>query len=104
PMTLLHLEYLSYFITGLLFWWPDLHDEPHRLSFGARVVYLFAAFVIVSPLGLILDLIPRAVYHFDVHAPRRLWGLWPLTDQQIGGAAMALEQAAVLFAAGTWFF
>jgi hypothetical protein len=28
----------------------------------------------------------------------------PLTDQQIGGGAMALEQAAVLFAVGTWFF
>ena len=103
-MTLLHLEHLSYFVTGLLFWWPALQDEPHRLSFGARVVYLFAAFVIVSPLGLLLALIPRAVYDFYVHAPRRLWGLSPLSDQQIGGAAMALEQAAVLFAAGTWFF
>ena len=43
------------------------------------------------------------VYDYYVQAPR-LWGLSPLTDQQIGGAAMALEQAAVLFAVGTWFF
>jgi cytochrome c oxidase assembly factor CtaG len=67
-------------------------------------MYLFAAFVVVAPLGLLLALVPRAVYDFYVHAPHRLWGLSPLTDQQIGGAAMALEQAAVLFAAGTWFF
>ena len=66
-------------------------------------MYLFAAFVLASPLGLLLALIPRAVYDFYVHAPR-LWGLSPLTDQQIGGAAMALEQASVLFAASAYFF
>ena len=67
-------------------------------------MYLFAAFVIAAPLGLLLALIPRAAYDFYVDAPHELWGLSPLTDQQIGGAAMALEQAAILFAAGTWFF
>jgi putative membrane protein len=104
PQTLLHLEHVSYFVTGLLFWWPVLHDKPHHISAGARAMYLFAAFVVASPLGLLLALIPRAVYGFYVEAPHRLWGLSPLADQQIGGTAMALEQAAVLFAAGTYFF
>jgi len=102
--SLLHLEHLSYFATGLLFWWPVLKDEPHRLPYGARAIYLFAAFVVMSPLGLLLALIPSAVYDYYVHAPHRLWGLSQLTDQQIGGAAMALEEAALLFAIGTWFF
>jgi cytochrome c oxidase assembly factor CtaG len=104
PQTLLHLEHVSYFVTGLLFWWPVLHDEPHHVPAGVRAMYCFAAFVVASPLGLLLALIPRAVYDFYVDAPHRLWGLSPLTDQQIGGTAMALEQAAVLFAAGTYFF
>jgi cytochrome c oxidase assembly factor CtaG len=104
PETLLHLEHVSYFVTGLLFWWPVLQDEPHRLTAGARAMYLFAGFVVAAPLGLLLALIPRAVYDFYVDAPHELWGLSPLTDQQLGGAAMALEQAAVLFAAGAWFF
>lgn len=104
PQTLLHLEHVSYFVTGLLFWWPVLHDEPHHVGAGARAMYLFAAFVVASPLGLLLALIPRAVYDFYVEAPHRLWGLSPLADQQLGGTAMALEQAAVLFAAGTYFF
>jgi cytochrome c oxidase assembly factor CtaG len=103
PSSLLHLEHGCYFLTGALFWWPALQDEPHRLSGGTRAIYLFVAFVLASPLGLLLGLIPRAVYHFYVHAPR-LWGLSPLTDQQIGGAAMALEQATVLFAASAYFF
>jgi hypothetical protein len=102
-VSVLHLEHLSYFVTGCLFWWPALRDEPHRLSYGARAMYVFAAFVVASPLGLMLALIPRAIYDYYVQAPR-LWGLSPLTDQQIGGGAMALEQAAVLFAVGTFYF
>jgi cytochrome c oxidase assembly factor CtaG len=103
PTSLIHLEHLCYFVSGLLFWWPVFQDEPHRLTSGARAMYLFASFVLASPLGLLLALIPRPVYHFYVHAPR-LRGISPLTDQQVGGAAMAFEQAAVLFAASTYFF
>jgi len=102
--SLLHLEHVSYFATGLLFWWPVLKDQPHRVPAGARAIYLFAAFVVMSPLGLLLALIPRAVYDYYVQVPHRLWGLSPLTDQQIGGAAMALEQSILLFAVGTWYF
>jgi putative membrane protein len=102
--SLLHVEHLSYFVTGCLFWWAVLRDEPHRLMAGARAMYVFAAFVVASPLGLMLALIPRAIYDYYVQVPHRLWGLSPLTDQQIGGAAMALEQSLVLFAAGTYFF
>jgi cytochrome c oxidase assembly factor CtaG len=104
PMSLIHVEHACYFAAGLLLWWPALQGEPHRLPAGARAMSLFAAFVLASPLGLMLALIPTVVYDFYVHAPHRLWGLSPLTDQQIGGAAMALEQAAVLFAASTYFF
>ena len=104
PMSLIHVEHACYFAAGLLFWWPALQNDPHRLPAGARAMYLFAAFVLASPLGLLLALIPTAVYDFYVQAPHRLWGLSPLTDQQIGGAAMALEQATVLFAASTYFF
>jgi putative membrane protein len=101
--SLIHVEHVCYFVAGFLFWWPAFQDEPYRLPDGSRAMYLFAAFVLASPLGLLLALIPRPVYDFYEHA-HRLWGLSPLTDQQIGGAAMALEQALVLFAAATYFF
>ena len=101
--SLIHVEHVCYFVAGFLFWWPALQDEPHRLANGTRAMYLFAAFVLASPLGLLLALIPRPVYDFYEHA-HRLWGLSTLTDQQLGGAAMALEQALVLFAAATYFF
>jgi cytochrome c oxidase assembly factor CtaG len=67
-------------------------------SAGAKAAYLFAAFVLASPLGLLLALIPRAIYPFYVHAPRT-WGPGPLADQQIAGVTMAAEEAAVFFGA-----
>ena len=95
PHSLLHLEHLTYLVAGICVWWPVVHG---RGSAGAKAAYLFAAFVLASPLGLLLALIPRAIYPFYVHAPRT-WGPGPLADQQIAGVTMAAEQAVVLFAA-----
>jgi cytochrome c oxidase assembly factor CtaG len=95
---LIHVEHACYFGTGLLFWWPVVQDVPHRLPSGRRAAYAFAAFLLASPLGLLLTLLPRAVYPFYVHARPRIWGLSPLADQEIAGVTMASEQAIVLFA------
>jgi cytochrome c oxidase assembly factor CtaG len=102
PSSVLHLEHLSYLLAGCLVWWPVVHDVPRRISDGARAVYLFAAFALASPLGLLLALIPRPVYSFYEHAPR-IWGLSPLADQQLAGATMAAEQAIVFFCAFAFF-
>lgn len=101
PHTLLHLEHALYFATGLLLWWPVVHG---RHSPGFKAGYLFAAFALASPIGLLLALIPDAIYDFYVDAPQRLWGLSPLADQQIAGVTMALEQAAVFFAVFALYF
>jgi putative membrane protein len=99
PHSLLHLEHLSYFVAGLLMWWPVIHGT---FSDGAKAAYLFAAFVLASPLGLLLALLPQPVYDFYKDAPQ-LWGLSDLTDQQIAGVTMAVEQAVVFFAVFTYF-
>jgi putative membrane protein len=101
--TLLHLEHAMYFGAGCLLWWPVLQDEPWRLRAGRRAGYLFAAFVLASPLGLLLALIPEPLYQWYEDGPG-LWGLSPITDQQIAGITMAFEQAVVFFAAFTYFF
>jgi putative membrane protein len=100
---LIHLEHACYFGTGLLMWWPLVHDVPRRLASGARAGYAFAAFVFAAPLGLLLTLLPRPVYDFYEHAPR-LWGLSPLADQELAGVTMASEQALVLFAVFLYWF
>jgi cytochrome c oxidase assembly factor CtaG len=97
PHSLLHVEHLTYLAAGICVWWPVVQGKA---SAGAKAAYLFAAFVLASPLGLLLALIPRAIYPFYVHA-RRTWGPSPLADQQIAGVTMAAEEALVFFGAFT---
>ena len=82
-----------YLAAGFAVWWPVVHGA---YSAGAKAAYLFAAFVLASPLGLLLALIPRPVYSFYAHASRT-WGPGPLADQQIAGVTMAVEQAILFF-------
>jgi cytochrome c oxidase assembly factor CtaG len=99
PHSLLHAEHLTYPLAGICLWWPVIHG---RYSAGAKAAYLFAAFVLASPLGLLMALIPRAIYSFYVDAPRT-WGPSALVDQQIAGVTMAAEEALVFFGVFTAF-
>jgi putative membrane protein len=94
PHSLLHVEHVSYLAAGVAVWWPVING---RYSAGAKALYMFAAFVLASPLGLVLALVPRPIYSFYERAPRT-WGPGPLGDQQLAGVTMALEQAAVFAA------
>jgi putative membrane protein len=98
--SLLHVEHLTYFVAGGLMWWPVFHG---RYSDGLKALYLFAAFVLAAPLGLLLALLPHPVYDFYKDAPQ-LWGLSDLTDQEIAGVTMAVEQAIVFFAVFAYYF
>ena len=105
PSTLLHVEHVMYFVTGLAMWWCVFQDEPHRLGSGARAGYVFAAFVLGSPVGLVMAFVPNPIYDFYVEAHHRVWGLSALEDQQLAGMLMAFEQAVVFFAVfAYWFF
>ena len=104
PHSVLHLEHLLYVLTGILLWWPVFTDTPRSLPSGARAGYVFAAFVLSAPLGLVLALVPEPVYDFYADAPERLWGLSEITDQQLGGMTMAAEQSVVFFAIFAYWF
>src|SRR3954471_1356059 len=94
PHTILHVEHLTYLVAGVALWWPVIRGAQNS---GAKALYLFAAFVLASPIGLVLALIPKPIYDFYAHAPRT-WGPGALADQQIAGVTMALEQSSVFFA------
>jgi cytochrome c oxidase assembly factor CtaG len=101
---LIHVEHACYFATGILMWWPLLQDLPRRLESGARAGYAFAAFLLASPLGLLLALLPKPIYDFYADARPRVWGLSAIADQQLAGITMASEQAAVLFVVFLYWF
>jgi cytochrome c oxidase assembly factor CtaG len=100
PGTVLHLEHATYLIAGAMLWWPVVHGAE---AAGAKALYLFAAFVLCSPLGLLLALVPHTLYAFYESRPT-IWGVSHLLDQQIAGTTMAGEQAVVFFAVFTYFF
>jgi cytochrome c oxidase assembly factor CtaG len=99
PHSFLHLEHVMYLGAGIALWWPVIHG---RYSSGAKAAYVFAAFLLASPIGLVLALVPRPIYSFYEHAPRS-WGPGPLGDQQLAGVTMAVEQAIVFFAVFTLY-
>ena len=102
--SLLPLEHVTYVASGLLFWWCVWQELPHRLGSAARAAYVFAAFVLSAPLGLVLALVPEPLYDFYADAPERVWGLSRLEDQQLGGMTMAAEQSVVFFAVFAYWF
>jgi putative membrane protein len=99
----LHLEHACYLAAGVLLWWPVLQGAPHRLSHVARALYVFFAFLLASPIGLLLALLPEPAYDWYADGSG-LWGLSPHADQQAAGVAMSVEQAIVFFAVFTVFF
>jgi cytochrome c oxidase assembly factor CtaG len=100
PHTVLHLEHLTYLLAGAAMWWPVIHG---RYSSGIKAGYLFCAFVLASPLGLLLALLPSTVYSFYEARPT-VWGISHVLDQEIAGTTMAGEQAVVFFAAFLFYF
>ncbi len=102
--SLIHLEHASYFVTGVLFWWPLFQDQPRHFASGFRAGYTFAAFVLAAPLGLLIALLPRPVYDFYADAPERIFGLSAISDQQLAGVTMVAEQAVVFFVVFAYWF
>ena len=94
---LLHVEHACYLVSGLLLWWPVFQDSPHDLTAGRRTAYVFAAFILASPIGFFLSFLPEPIYAFYEEAPR-IWGLSALADQQLAGALMSVSEAIVFFA------
>lgn len=96
----LGIEHVVFLTSGIVFWWPVL--TPSGMRPHTSLIYLFGAFIAASPVSLALAF-TSPQYAFYIHAPR-LWGIAPLEDQQLGAITMALEQAAILFAAGSVAF
>ena len=56
---------------------------------------MLSAKLLVGLLGIVLTFSPDALYAFYQHRPR-YWGMSALTDQNVGGAVMAIQQSVVM--------
>lgn len=91
------LEHVSFGTVGGLYWWHLLSPirSRHRLGGMGPVAYMFSAKVLVGLLGILLTFSPDSLYSFYEQRPR-YWGMSAVTDQNVGGAVMALQQSLVM--------
>lgn len=95
----LNVEHAILIAGGLVFWWPLVSG---RLGPPAALAYLGAGFVGSSFLGLALVFSSRPLYPY-YETTRRLWGLSPVRDQNLGGILMNGEQTLVFLLAIGWY-
>jgi putative membrane protein len=79
----------SFFVTGLLFWWPVVQPWPAvaRLAPAMAPLYLFAATLPCDALSAFLIFCDRVVYRQHADEPWHVHGS-ALADQQTAGALM----------------
>ena len=89
--TLHDFMHFTMLVSGLFFWWLVLDPRAKfaRLSFGWKLLLLWAATVPNSLLGAIITFHRRVIYtpYNQLHG---LWGLSALVDQQYGGLILWL--------------
>ena len=84
------VEHLMFFFTSLVFWWPVVNPAPRlhgEISYGFRIIYLVAATLQNTVLGMVISLPKRVLYPFYEAMPR-LMDLSPINDQALGGGIM----------------
>ncbi|WP_029214430.1 cytochrome c oxidase assembly protein [Kallotenue papyrolyticum] len=93
------LEHSLLLATALLTWWPIFSPSARlpRAALPVQIVYLFAQTIVPTILGALITFAPAPLYPFYAAAPR-MWGLAPLTDQQIAGLIMWLGGALIMLA------
>jgi cytochrome c oxidase assembly factor CtaG len=112
------LQHLSFLASSVIFWWPVCAPLPEsRLPPLGAVLYLLAAALVSSGLGIILTVTPPGLYPAYLHPAdplgilplvRATWGLGPAQDQELGGLLMwvpggLVYLAAILATLGRWW-
>ncbi len=85
-------EHALYVVSAYLFWRPVVAVDPHsnRLSYGARVAYLFVTMAPMAFLGLAVYSAGHVLYPAYA-AAHPGWGPNAIDDQRIAGAIMWVE-------------
>jgi len=100
-----HLEHLCFLVTGIMFWWVIVQPYPGRprVAYGWRVLYILAAMVPGTLLGMVFIFSGTALYPFYAALPR-MWDMSVLIDQSFAGTIMMVGGDAVLVCAAIPMF
>jgi putative membrane protein len=99
------VEHVTLLTTALLGWWPVLSTSRRlpALPYAAQLLYLFVLGMPMTVVAAFVTAADRPLYPWYAAAPR-LFGLDPLTDQQLGGVIMWVPAGIVPLVAFTVVF
>ncbi len=99
------IQHLMFIGTGILFWWPVINPVPEASSLGqgGRLLYLFITGFPMMTLALLL-LSAQGVVYRHYGEVQLLWGMSPITDQQLAGIVMGVLGELASFAAFSVLF
>ena len=92
-------EHISFMLSALMMWWPLMSNikEFPRLSYPMQIIYLVSLSIAQIIVFALITFSSYPIYEWYVDAPR-IWGVSPLTDQQIGGIIMKVGTALIFLA------
>jgi putative membrane protein len=100
------LQHISFFVTGLLFWWVLLYGRgpgrSTRVRDGISIGCLFVTVLHSGLLGALLTLSPRVWFPAQGLLAAD-FGLTPLEDQQLAGLIMWIPMGTLYTCAGLFF-
>jgi putative membrane protein len=84
------IQQISFFVAGLLFWWPVIQPWPSdsRWPKSSIPLYLFFATLPCDALSAFLTFCDRVVYRSYLLRHHRAFGISPLQDQEWAGVLM----------------
>jgi putative membrane protein len=99
------VEHMLFLGTALLLWWPVLSpsEELPRLGPPGQMLYLFVQSLLPAVLGAFITFTTDQLYDFYAEAPR-VYGISPVTDQQLGGLIMKIPGSLVFWGTITVIF
>jgi putative membrane protein len=99
------VQHLTFMVASVLMWWPFLSPLPElpRLAYPGQMLYCFLMVIPMSIVAIYIAMADHVLYPAYSIAPR-IWGLTPLSDQQIGGLIMWIPGGLLFYVVMTFVF
>jgi len=99
------VQHLTFMAASVLMWWPFLSPLPElpRLAYPGQMLYCFLMVIPMSIVAIYIAMADHVLYPAYSVAPR-MWGISPLSDQQIGGLIMWVPGGLLFYVVMTVVF
>ena len=99
------VQHLTFMTASVIMWWPFLSPLPElpRLAYPGQMLYCFLMVIPMSIVAIYIAMADHVLYPAYSIAPR-LWGISPLSDQQIGGLIMWVPGGLLFYVVMTVVF